>query len=144
MIIRYQSNIGGLLPTPGIYGGVNERKRDPADFWTRERSHLDGGDMGDTPPFRLAKETNHSPRKRLFSLSSGGGWTRLSVDGAPRPPLRSLLLATQVTPHFPLAQCHCRLCGLVQKIGAHKSHLFVSTRPRRLGIPSAVTSGASA
>lgn len=73
MIIRYQSNIGGLLPTPGIHGGVNERKRDPADFWTRERSHLDGGDMGDTPPFRLAKETNHSPRKRLFSLSSGGG-----------------------------------------------------------------------
>lgn len=97
--------------------------------------------MGDAPPFRLAKETNHSPRKRLFSLSSGGWWTRLSVDGAPRPPLRSLLL---VTLHFPLAQCHCRLCGLVQKIGARKSHLFVSTRPRRLGIPSAVTSGASA
>lgn len=94
MIIRYQSNIGGLLRTPGIHGGVNERKRDPADFWTQERSHLDGGDMGDAPPFRLAKETNHSPRKRLFSLSSGV-WTRLSVDGAPRPPLRSLLLATR-------------------------------------------------
>lgn len=38
----------------------------------RESTHLDGGDIGDAAPVRLAMETNHSPRKRLFSISRGG------------------------------------------------------------------------
>lgn len=41
----------------------------------RESTHLDGGDIGDAAPVRLAMETNHSRGNGSFPFPEGG-WTR--------------------------------------------------------------------